>query len=169
MAGLFSFVEDVAGRTHAAELSDRGELDPCRNETFAIMKLQDRNRDSSLVFFRSFKNEIEDLRKENALQGLVDKNNAPLNHPKEESLQNELERAKLVYRNGVIEVKDLKSEIERIQVLLKNMRDKLQADFESWLEIMLKQSRPAIRDPSVNDNLQAFYKARDEIYRNMPG
>ena len=115
------------------------------------------------------KNEIEDLRKENALQGLVDKNNAPLNHPKEESLQNELERAKLVYRNGVIEVKDLKSEIERIQVLLKNMRDKLQADFESWLEIMLKQSRPAIRDPSVNDNLQAFYKARDEIYRNMPG
>ena len=114
---------------------------------------------------QSIKNEIEELRKENALRGLVDKNNTPLQHPKEEFLTNDLEKYKLIYRNGVIELKDLKSEIERIQVLLKNISDKLQSDFESWLEVMLKQSRPSIKDQSVNENLEAFYKARDEIYK----
>ncbi|OMJ82170.1 hypothetical protein SteCoe_17189 [Stentor coeruleus] len=118
----------------------------------------------------TIKNEIEDLRKENALQGLVDKNNVPLEHPKEEPLKNDLEKAKMVYRNGVIELKDLKSEIERIQKLLKNISEKLQVDFETWLEVMWKQAKvpSAIKDQSVNENLQAFYKARDDIYKRMP-
>ena len=69
----------------------------------------------------------------------------------------------------MIELKDLKSEIERIQTLLKNISEKLQSDFESWLEVMMKQqSRPAVSDPSVNESLQGFYKARDEIYSRMP-
>lgn len=116
----------------------------------------------------SNKNKIEELRKENALQGLVDKNNVPLDHPKEEPLKNDLEKAKVVYRNGIIELKDLKSEIESIQHLLKNISDKLQSDFETWLDVMLKQSRTTVKDQSVNENVQSFYKARDELYSKLP-
>jgi kinesin family protein 6/9 len=113
-------------------------------------------------------NEIEMLRKENAVQGLVDKNNVPLEHPKEEPLRVELEQLKTVYKKGVIELKDIKTEIERLQKLMQNMNQTLQRDFESWLEVMMKQSKSSVRDASVNENVQAFYKARDEIYKKMP-
>lgn len=113
------------------------------------------------------KNRIEALRRENAVQGLLDHNNVPLEHPMEESLRNQLERDKLVYRDGVAELKDLKVEIERIQKLLNTSREKMQADFEAWLEVMMAQAKPGIKDPSVNENLEAFYKARDQIYSKM--
>lgn len=113
-------------------------------------------------------NEIEMLRKENAVQGLVDKNNIPLEHPKEEGLRIELEKLKMVYKRGVIDLKDIKTEIERLQKLMQNMNQTLQRDFESWLEVMMKQSKSSVRDSEVSDNVQAFYKARDEIYKKLP-
>ena len=113
-------------------------------------------------------NEIELLRKENAVQGLVDKNNIPLEHPKEEVLRRELDTLKMAYKKGVIELKDIKTEIERLQKLMQNMNQTLQRDFEAWLDVMMKQSRSSVRDVSVNENVQAFYKARDEIYKKLP-
>ncbi|CAG9334654.1 unnamed protein product [Blepharisma stoltei] len=104
----------------------------------------------------SIKNEIEQLRKENALQGLVDKNNVPLEHPREEGMRNQLESDKLTYRDGVAELKDLKVEIERIQKLLNASRERMQADFEAWIQVMLTQTRQTpsttIRDSSVRDS-----------------
>lgn len=113
-------------------------------------------------------NEIEMLRKENAIQGLVDGNNIPMEHPKEEGLRSELEKLKMVYKKGVIDLKDIKTEIERLQKLMQTMNQTLQRDFEAWLEIMMKQSKSTIKDQSVSDNVQAFYKARDEIYKKTP-
>jgi hypothetical protein len=63
----------------------------------------------------------------------------------------------------------------------------MQKDFESWLSVMEKQARSNAAsnssammmatsgstsaamnatDPKVNENLQAFYKARDAIYKD---
>ena len=169
--------EDLQDRSKAFEVFRRSyRKNEAMDENKLILKekinrakalTQDINNARNRI--EAIKNEIEELRRENALQGLVDRNNVPLDHPKEEPLRSELERAKMVYRNGLIELKDLKSEIERIQTLLKNISEKLQSDFESWLEVMMKQqSRPAVSDPSVNESLQGFYKARDEIYSRMP-
>jgi hypothetical protein len=139
------------------------------------------------------KNEIEQLRRANAAQGLVDSDNTPIAHPKEEGLRYELEKLKGDYRNGVTELKDLKIEIESIQKLIENSRKKMQTDFEAWLQIMISQSKslsssrdldssiskatnyttttkdsktPFI-DPVVSSNIEKFYKARDDIYKNL--
>ena len=112
------------------------------------------------------KNEIEQLRKASALQGLVDGNNMPVELPEEAALSEQLEHHKQVYRRGVSELRDLKSEIEGIQKLLENSRKRMQADFENWLQLMMEQNNKP-KDPSVEENLQAFYRARDDIYRSV--
>jgi len=62
----------------------------------------------------SIKNEIEALRRENAVQGLVDSENVPLEHPREKELTSVIETHKSTYRDGVGKLKELKVEIERI-------------------------------------------------------
>ena len=124
---------------------------------------------SSRGRIEAIKNEIETLRRENALQGLVDRDNIPLEHPKEQQLSSELETQKATYRKGVAELRDLKSEIEGIQKMLENSRKRMQSDFEAWLQVMMKQSSSTntstvLKDQNVSDNLEAFYKAREQIY-----
>lgn len=138
-------------------------------------------------------NKLEDLRKDNALRGMVDKNGEIIRTPEEDALQNEISKAKEQYKKQYDELKDLKSEIERIQALLERSKEKTQKDFEYWLGHMLKQyqggalsngsgqvgtatptksiktgisSTSTVKDPKVNENLSAFYKARDEIYQS---
>jgi len=74
-------------------------------------------------------------------------------------------------------LKDLKAEIERIQQLLERSRERMQADFEKWLSVMIKQNtygssftsskngNAVSLDKKTNENLNAFYKARNEIYQ----
>jgi kinesin family protein 6/9 len=153
------------------------------------------------------KNQIEELRKEAAVQGLVNNDNAPIKHPDEDKLTTELEKQKLLYKRSFEELKDLKEEIQRIQNLIERNREKLQKDFEKWIEVMMNQksalnstalptSKTSVSyatshapnnalnqislnqsitstlssttkkvDPEVQKNLQAFYKARDDIYK----
>lgn len=93
-------------------------------------------------------------------------------------------------------MKDVKAEIERIQLLLERSREKMQKDFEKWLSVMLDQRKiitpkieigselknvlfyllgffmlfvfklPKVSDKAIEKKLEAFYKARDEIYKN---
>ena len=161
------------------------------------------------------KNQIEDLRKERALQGLLNNQNEVIKHPDEERLTNEIEKHKKIYKDNYAKLKDLKSEIENIQNLLQKNHQSLQKDFEKWLEVVMNQnslmttapqqqplmntlkesqksnlnssgvsnSSRSVRnsqeknclifiqktssklDPEVEKNLAAFYKARDEIYK----
>ena len=169
--------EELQDRSRAFEVFRRSyRKNEAMDENKLILK-EKYNRAKALTLIinnarsrvEAIKNEIEELRRENALQGLVDRNNVPVEHSKEEALRRELEGVQMVYRDGVIELKDLKSEIGRIQNLMKNISEKLQRDFESWLEVMMKQqSQVVVKDSSVNESLQGFYKARDEIYSRMP-
>lgn len=98
----------------------------------------------------------------------MDGNNVPLEHPKEEQLRRELEDYKYQYRQGVSELRNLKSEIEGIQKMLENSRKRMQADFENWLQVMSSQVKSQrTGTPSVQEHLDAFYKAREDIYNSL--
>jgi len=45
------------------------------------------------------------------------------------------------YQAQYNELKDLKSEIERIQNLLERCREKMQREFEQWLQVMIRQKQ----------------------------
>lgn len=145
---------------------------------------------------KSFTNKIEQIRKENAMRGLVDPNGEVLKTPEEEELQLKVNKLKMRYQEQYNELKELKAEIERIQNLLERSRERMQKDFESWLNVMIRQMGAAsasgmaqttqqstlntsskmqssgnfgasVSDPKVGQDLQAFYKARDAIYQDL--
>jgi len=45
------------------------------------------------------------------------------------------------YQGQYNELKELKLEIERIQNLLERCREKMQRDFEQWLQVMIRQKQ----------------------------
>lgn len=89
---------------------------------------------------KALTNKIEQIRKENAMRGLVDPQSGEvLKTPEEDTLQQQISKHKLSYQEQYNELKDLKAEIERIQNLLERARERMQKDFESWLNVMVRQ------------------------------
>ena len=73
------------------------------------------------------------------MRGLVDDNGEIIKTPEEEAKQAKITGLKKDYQAQYNELKELKSEIERIQNLLERCREKMQKDFEQWLEVMIRQ------------------------------
>ena len=69
--------------------------------------------------------QIEQIRKQNAMRGLVDENGEIIKTPEEEQIQAQITQHKNAYQAQYNELKDLKSEIERIQALLERCREKM--------------------------------------------
>lgn len=59
----------------------------------------------------------------------------------EEDLKRQLEQEKSSYRESFNSLRDLKAEIEHLQKLLEGSRKKLQADFEEWLKMVVRQQQ----------------------------
>lgn len=73
------------------------------------------------------------------MRGLVDPSTGEvLRTPEEENLQTQTNKFKLKYQDQYNELKELKAEIERIQNLLEPSRERMQKDFESWLNVMVR-------------------------------
>lgn len=88
---------------------------------------------------KTLTNKIEQIRKENAMRGLVDPSTGEvLKTPEEEQLQGQTNKLKMKYQDHYNELKELKQEIERIQNLLERSRERMQKDFESWLNVMVR-------------------------------
>ena len=83
-------------------------------------------------------NQIEQIRKQNALRGMVDDNGELVRTEEEDALQGRINGLKHTYQSEYTELKELKSEIERIQNLLERCRVRMQKDFEQWLTVMIK-------------------------------
>ena len=102
------------------------------------------------------------------------------------NIQAKISVLKRSYQEQYQELKELKSEIDRIQNLLEKSRVQLQNDFEKWLAVMLRQKQDQMKssatgggmagtstagfsggatDKRVSENLEAFYRARNEIYK----
>ena len=88
-------------------------------------------------------NQIEQIRKQNALRGMVDDNGELVRTEEEDQIQSMINRYKQTYQAEYTELKDLKTEIERIQNLLERCRVRMQKDFEQWLEVMIKHQQNA--------------------------
>ena len=119
---------------------------------------------------------IEQIRKENALKGLIDSSNNVIVSEEETKLQEQVSIIKMDFQKGYNDLKILKSEIETIQNMLEKSKERMQRDFEQWLQLMMNQSKATsidnnskgvIKDKKVTDDLAAFYKARDDIYKGL--
>ena len=86
-------------------------------------------------------NQIEQIRKQNALRGMVDDNGELVRTQEEDEIQSRINKQKQSYQMEYSELKDLKTEIERIQNLLERCRVRMQKDFEQWLEVMIKHQQ----------------------------
>lgn len=54
-----------------------------------------------------------------------------------------LVQEKVAYKEAFARLRELKQEIEHLQMLLEQSRSKLQKDFEQWMTLMLRQQQAA--------------------------
>ena len=71
----------------------------------------------------------------------MDDNGEIVKTPEEEELQMQISQFKHKYQREYTELKELKTEIERIQELLERCRVRMQKDFEQWLSVMIKHQQ----------------------------
>ena len=74
-------------------------------------------------------------------QSMAEQEGRPIDEfvAEEERCKLAIDREKGDYRDAFNELRDLKKEIEHLQMLLEQSRKRLQTDFEQWLLLMLKQ------------------------------
>ena len=95
-----------------------------------------------------YKASIEKRRMERAVQEMTDGGGEGQDQdPEEDLLKSKIEREKARYKEGFGKLRGLKREIEHIQKILENSRNKLQSDFEHWLSVMVRQQQGLIRSP----------------------
>ena len=68
--------------------------------------------------------------------------------PEEESLRHAIEEEKTTYRECFDALKEIKKEIEHIQMLLERSRKQLQSDFDQWIDVMTRRNAAAGGQPS---------------------
>jgi kinesin family protein 6/9 len=107
--------------------------------------------------------QIEQLRRENAAQGVVDSSNVPLEHPEEEPLKQNLVREKALYKDWVSQMKEAKSEIDGLRQLIDHSTKRMNQDFEQWLVAAFQKRQRRPLDPRVQQDMEAFYRAKNEI------
>ena len=98
---------------------------------------------------QSLKTYMEQKRIAKAVQGEVD--GAENMDPEDLKIYEDIRHEKVAYRTSFERLKALKNEIEHIQKLLEQSRNKLQADFEQWYSMMLRQKKPTQDDSTQNE------------------
>ncbi|CAD8114267.1 unnamed protein product [Paramecium sonneborni] len=121
------------------------------------------------------KDKIEQTRKEQVLLGLVSSDPNQVS-TEEEKLIAEYNKQKDIYKQSFDKLKQLKAEVERMSTQLKHSREKMQQDFEKWIDMMLKQRNLSMAATSVlsdfknlsqkggedvNSMVQQFYKNKE--------
>ena len=184
--------EDLMDRTKAFEMFRKSyrrneamdENKTLLKEKFTMGKKLGQEVNTTRGKIKELTNKLDSLRKDNALRGMVDKDGEIIKTSEEDQLQSEINNAKGIYQSQYSELKELKGDIERIQTLLERSKERMKKDFEQWFEMMMKQyqvtntdnksSNTGIstaivaKDKKVNESMSAFYKARDDIYQNIP-
>ena len=68
----------------------------------------------------------------------------------EQDLKGEMDRFKVDYKQNFNRLRELKSEIERIQKQLERQRIRMQSDFESWHSVMVRDIENSEDGPTNN-------------------
>ena len=114
-------------------------------EKYGRGKQLGQNVNTTRTQIKDFTNQIEQIRKQNALRGMIDENGEIVRTEEEDTLQSKIHKLKQSYQQEYNELKDLKTEIERIQNLLEKCRVRMQKDFEQWLTVMIKHQQKGVR------------------------
>lgn len=85
------------------------------------------------------KTEIEKIRSELAVQGIINMDEEVSEDPKEIELRSKIEDEKKAYHNKFNMLRELKKEIDNMQKWLEKNRATLQKDFEAWLVLKRKE------------------------------
>jgi hypothetical protein len=113
---------------------------------------------------------IEEIRREKAMRGLVDDEGNIMKSDEEDELQSKLQEMKTEYTEKYHKLKTLKAEIETLQGIIEKAWKQLQKDFEDWYKMYdkkdLKSTMGMTKDKQVQEDLKAFYQARDKIHNN---
>ena len=72
------------------------------------------------------------------MRGMIDENGEIIKSEEEHQFQGKIVNLKKSYHNQYNELKDLKTEIERIQQLLERSREAMQKDFEEYIGIQTR-------------------------------
>lgn len=88
---------------------------------------------------QALKTAIEQRRIQRSVGGLADGSAPDSPDADEDRLRREIDGEKTRYRTAFESLKDLKQEIDNIQMLLEKSRKQLTKDFEQWLELMQRQ------------------------------
>ena len=83
---------------------------------------------------------MEQRRVERAMQGLSGGGDDAAADPEEERMVATMERDRVVYKRDYERLRELKGEIEFMQMTLEKSRTQLTRDFESWFAIMERQA-----------------------------
>jgi kinesin family protein 6/9 len=141
----------------------------------------------------ALKNSIEDIRRSQALQGMKQGGDW-VRSPEEEKLLVEVQSQKKSLQDAIDKVKGVKDEILGVQINYENTVKRMKVDFDRWLcQMMIEQglNKPKvegatltttlnesttganssmlskttnIRSEQVKKDLEAFYKAKEELY-----
>ena len=107
-------------------------------EKYALGKKLGESVNITRTQIKTLTNKIEEMRKENALRGMVDPETGEIMKTSEEDqIQRQINEYKIKYQEQYTELKKLKKEIENIQHHLERCRERLQKDFESWITVMI--------------------------------
>lgn len=141
----------------------------------------------------ALKNNIEDIRRSQALQGMK-QGGEWVRSPEEEKVLVDVQNQKRVLQDAIDKVKAVKEEILGVQINYENTVKRMKVDFDRWLcQMMVEQglNKPKdgntfanttmnesttaanssllskttnIRSEQVKKDLEAFYKAKEELY-----
>jgi len=95
---------------------------------------------SSRARINKLKGHIEQIRVERAMQGLTSESGvAEAADPEEEKYKGTIESEKELYKHNFNRLKELKTEIEHLQLMLEQSRKRLQKDFDGWFLMLERQ------------------------------
>lgn len=131
------------------------------------------------------KGTIERERKERAVDSILhdEKDDEQTSASSEHELQDQIQQFKLKYKESFGELRHLKVEIEHLQRMLEKARSQMQQDFDLWRTYLQDKGKQgghpkeawtkpetevkakATGDPSIDNDIAAFYKANELFQR----
>lgn len=95
------------------------------------------------------KGKIEQLRQERAALGEFEGKNGAEMSDEEAKLKFQIDEQKSIYKEGFNMLRGVKNEVERIQKQLEKQRLKMQKDFETWFDVVQRESENSSKPPVV--------------------
>lgn len=97
------------------------------------------------------KNQLQKIRATTALEGSDD--TVQPENPETEKVRTDLEKQKKIYTDSTNELRNVKGDIERVQKMMEQCKDRLRRDFEQWYGQLTKEATSHVKKGGSDVNL----------------